>query len=159
MSDDDKSTYKVEVKYNFEDGVLEIDIPKVFAQLEEDDREMLAQLHAFDSAIWEEIKRCLRRGHASSNYNRYIHKLRLELLSGDDADQILSKTVRGVLFDKDSAERGERFYRDNYWQLRNWCWNNLPQELKREMPPEVERDKPATIKAKDIEEAIAKAQE
>lgn len=157
---EDKASYKIDTKFNYEDGVLEINIPEILAQLDQEDLESIAQLHAFESAIWNEIKRGLRDEFTTQNYNSNIHRLRIELLSGDGADRVLKNTVAGILRDQTSAEHYMKHYRDAYWKLRNWCWDreNLTPDQRNAMPDEAKKhEHPPRVKDADVEKAIAKA--
>lgn len=154
---EDKASYKIDTKFNYEDGVLEINIPDILAQLDQDDLKSIGQLHAFDSAIWNEIERRLRDEVTSSNFNGNLHKLRIELFVGDGSDRILRKLVHGILFDKNSAERGKDFYRKNYWQLRRWCNENLTLGKQRTMPDEIKMEDATYVKDVDVEKAIESA--
>lgn len=157
MHNDDKTTIKVNTKYDYSEGVLEINIPDIIAELSEDDRKELARLHLFDSAMWEELKRCLRTEIASENYNGTIHKLRIELLSGDGADSILRETVRGILHDLNSAKANKDLYRKRYWAIRNWCWDNLSIDQRREMPRDIEREKTPRVRKEDVDKVISES--
>jgi len=157
MHNDDKSTIKVNTKYDYSEGVLEINIPDIIAELSEDDREELAKLHLFDSAMWEELKRCLRTEIASENYNGTIHKLRIELLSGDDTDGILRQTVRGILHDLNCAKTNREYDRKRYWAIRNWCWDNLSHEQRREMPRDPDREDLPRVRKEDVDKVISEA--
>jgi len=157
MHNDDKNTYKIEAKYDYVEGVLEINIPDIIAELPEDDRKELSKLHLFDSAMWEELKRCLRTGIASENYNGTVHKLRIELLSGDGANSILRETVRGILHDLNSAKASGDRYRKQYWAIRNWCWNNLSHEQREGMPRDIEWEDTPRVRKEDIDKAISEA--
>ena len=157
MHNDDKSTIKINTKYDYAEGVLEINIPDIIAELSEDDREELAKLHSFDSAMWEELKRCLMNGIASENYNRYIHKLRIELLSGDGADRVLRETVRGILWDLNSAKTAKKHYCEQYWAINRWCQDNLSHEQRREMPKNIKWEETPRVRKGDVDKVIAKA--
>ncbi len=156
---DDRATYPVKAKYNYEDGTLEINIPEIIADLDEEDREELARLHTFDSAIWEEIKRSVKNQVASDGYYDTIHRLRIELLSGDGADKVLKATVRGILSDMKNVKRSAKYYRDKYIEMRRWCGDNLSLEQRSKMPDEVEWDDWQYIRDADVDKAIAEAQE
>lgn len=159
MHDDDKTTYKIKADYDYVDGTLEINIPDIIAELSEEDRKALAELHTFDSAMWEVIKNSLRNELTSEGFNSILHKLRIELLSGDGADPILKKTVRGILFNLDSAKREAKYYRDNYFRMYRWCGDNLSHDQRHDMPKEIKREKATSITNEDVEKAIAEAQE
>lgn len=154
---DDRNTYPVKAKYNYEDGTLEINIPEIIADLDEEDREELARVHAFESAIWEEIKRSVKNDVASEGFYDTIHRLRIELLSGDGADRILKKTVRGILSDLDSAKRSAKHYRDSCFEMRRWVNDNIPREERADMPDEVEWGKITFVRNADVDKAIAEA--
>jgi len=48
MYDEDKSTFKIEAKYDYSEGILEINIPDIIAELPEDDRKELSKLQDRD---------------------------------------------------------------------------------------------------------------
>ena len=159
---EEKTAYKIDTKFNYEDGVLEINIPEIIAQLDEEDREALARLHTFESVMWEELKRAVRDDYATQTYYSTIHKLRIEMLSGDGADKILKKTVRGILIDLSRAEHYSKHNRDALWKLQQWCQDVMSfeerQRLKMPTVPQVPHSEhPPRVKDADVEKAIAEA--
>ena len=159
MYNEDKSTFKIEAKYDYSEGILEINIPNILSELPEDDRKDLSKLHLFDSALWEELKRCLRTGIASESYNGTIHKLRIELLTGEDSDRILRETVRGILYDLNNAKANKRHYYEKYWALYRWCQDNLSGEQRRTMPRDPDREDVPRVLKEDVDKAIAEARD
>lgn len=157
MHNDDKSTFKIEAKYDYSEGTLEINIPDIIAELPEDDRKDLSKLHLFDSALWEELKRCLRTEIASENYNGTIHKLRIELLTGDDTDRILRETVRGILHDLSNEKVNKKHYYKKYWAFYRWCQDNLSGEQRRKMPRDPDREDVPRVRKEDINKVISEA--
>ena len=157
MHNDDKSTFKIKAKYDYSEGTLEINIPDIIAELSEDDRKDLSKLHLFDSAMWEELKRCLRTEIASENYNGTIHKLRIELLNGDDADDILRQTVRGILHDLNCAKANKKHYYEKYWTLYRWCRDKLRFDQRRDMPKDPDREKVSRVRKEDVDKVISEA--
>ena len=157
MYDDDKTAFKINAKYDYSEGILEINIPDIIAELPEDDRKELSKLHLFESALWEELKRCLRTGIASEGFNGTIHKLRIELITGEDADCILHETVRGILQDLNYAKSRNEYNRKRYWAIRNWCWDNLSHEQRMTMPRDPDREDVPRVRKEDVDKAISEA--
>jgi len=154
---DEKTYLNTKAKYDCETGVLEINIPDIIADLPNEDRAELAKLHLWDSILWQELKNSVTNEYTTESYNSSIHRLRIEILTGEGAEKMIKNTISGILSDQKSAAHYSKKYRDALWKLERWCSDNLTWD-QREGMPRMERGKdyPPSVGQAEIDDVMSK---
>jgi hypothetical protein len=102
------------------DGKLQVDLCALFEEMDTDEKNAVIAHLAWDSPIFEELKRGVREEYAGENYNDTIYRLRLAFLQDEDVHDKISETVKQLLRTIKHLRNERDGYSDRFWKYHHW---------------------------------------
>ncbi len=110
-----------DIKIKVDDkGNLTINACDLFETLEDDSKKEIIAALAWESPMWDELKRGIKEDFAGANYNDEIYKARLAFLQGKDIDRNIKNIIRELLSinKRLNSQLGE--WKDTYYKWYHW---------------------------------------
>ncbi len=113
-----------DIKIKVDDkGNLTINACDLFETLEDDSKKEIIAALAWESPMWDELKRGIKEDYARPSWNDDIWKLRLAFLQGEDIDVNVRDAIRELLSINKKLNVDMNKWRDAYYKWYHW-WSN-----------------------------------
>lgn len=107
-------------------GKIQFDLDELIDELDPETKKKIISIFAWESPVWEEMKRQLSEEYASRSTNSKVYEMRLALFQSENAPEALRQTI-GALLDTikhlQAKERAESIA-NGKWRM--WYHENMP---------------------------------
>ena len=145
----------MELKVKVDDkGNLTINACDLFETLEDDSKKEIIAALAWESPMWDELKRGIREEFAGENYNVDIYRLRLAFLQDEDIDKNIKDLIRELLSINKRLNSQMNDWRDAYYKWYHWYANANRYGAPLPLPAETPKYKYAAVTDSELETVL-----
>lgn len=119
---------KFTVKMDPNTGALTLDFTEWFTELSTEKKQELFPY--WEDIAYEQMEDLIRNRFSAPNYNSIIHKMRMDILTSDDAPEVFREVIRTLLGEVDQAKAKAKASDKAFWNL----YHSWPEQLRHERP-------------------------
>lgn len=113
----DKNTCKLDASLNVETGKIEVNIFDIVRELDDEAKNELGELLAWDTPVADELIRSCVHDFAAENYAPEVLNIRTSILTSEDAPVMLRDWAREMVCQAKTAKAEKTRYDRAYWKL------------------------------------------
>jgi hypothetical protein len=114
------------VKATIDKDKIQLDLYELIDEIDPETKEEIISAFAWQSPIWNEIKRQFCESYAAENMNHKIHELRLLFFQDGNAPEALRQTIKSLLDVIKHLRAKEQAASSTNGKWRKWYGDNMP---------------------------------